>query len=201
MSVPPRPASAGTSVARATPQASQGTSRHAARRRSVGDAGDGAARARARVRLRQLADARASRRIAAAATAHVAAGRAEVRPAADVVAGRGTDVWALFQACAAGDLADRAGADRERPLAGAGPLRLPQAALFRRAREPRRRRAISARARFQPDGPLGGRRPDRDRARSRLCRDGAAAGGHARNEVQRVDARASRSRWRCGNTT
>ena len=72
-------------------------------------------------------------------------------------AGRGTDVWALFQACADGRSPDGAGADRERPLARAGPLRLPQAALFRRAREPRRRRAVPARARLQPDGSLGGR--------------------------------------------
>jgi hypothetical protein len=41
------PSSAGASVTRATPQASQGTSRHAARRRSIGEPRRGAARARA----------------------------------------------------------------------------------------------------------------------------------------------------------
>ena len=100
--------------------------------------------------------------------------------------GRGTDVWALIQACTSGDLeAVRALIARDPSLARCA-LRLSQAALLRRAREPHRRRSVPARARSQPDGSVGGRRSDPDCTRSRLHADGTAADGHARNEVQRL---------------
>ena len=77
--------------------------------------------------------------------------------------GTGTDVWELFCACIAGDLAAVERLIAQRPGAGTLPLRVPQAALLRRAREPARCRGVPAGARSRSDRPGGERQPARDR--------------------------------------
>ncbi len=109
--------------------------------------------------------------------------------------GRGTDVWALIQACISGDLdAVRALIAKDPSLARAA-LRLSQAALLRRAREPRRHRAISARARSQPAGSLGRRQiRSRSRAIAATREMEQTADADARHEVQRlVEGRTGRA--------
>ena len=84
--------------------------------------------------------------------------------------GIGTDVWELFCAAIAGDLAAVIRLVTKDPSSGPQPLHLPDAALLRRARESARGGRVPARPRGRSDRPGRERQPARDLPGSWLCR-------------------------------